>query len=166
MTRIFDDDLSDLTPGFSLSSVRTHQVTGLIVCSVDTEALVVIYYLLGDEVYFNNCSNRKHELLYGENAFYDLNTVGHQAQLAKELRPGDTCIVLSYDDYSRSIVALSWYQFKEERLMADEKGMLCRVFFGGRKKTEFILKSDAVKSERYHHLFSKVGHFKQFSVSL
>lgn len=117
-------------------------------------------------MYFNNCINRKHEIIFGENAFYDFDTVGRQAQLAKELRPGDTCTVISYQDKNRSIVTLSWYQFEEERLMTDEAGMLCRVFFGVRKKTESILKSEAVENERYHHLFSKVGHFKQFSVRL
>ena len=115
-------------------------------------------------MYFNNCRNRKHQELYGTGAFYDLDTFGRQAELAKNLRAGDTCIVVSYEDKLKSTVALTWYRFEEERLGTGENGRSCRVFFGVRKESESILKTEAAKSERYHHLFSKLGHFKQFSV--
>ena len=50
---------------------------------------------------FNNCHDRKHTALYGPNAFFDLETSGYQAtvadRLAKELIPGEHCIVATQD---------------------------------------------------------------------
>lgn len=116
-------------------------------------------------MYFNNCGNRKHQEIYGADAFYDLNTVGGQAKMATNLRPGDICIVASYEDKKKTIVKMSWYKFLSDRLADDNSGTLCRVLCGEFQESEIILKTEAAKDERYSSFFTKAGSFKRPSVT-
>ena len=83
---------------------------------------------------FNNAHNRDHVRYYGAGAFYDLDPVAVEVD---GLRPGDTCIVTSYDDSKRDLV-LDWYTLAYERPMLDENGERVRVLFGHLKRSESL----------------------------
>ena len=61
---------------------------------------------------FNNCRNRQHVAMYGNGAFYDLNTTGFQATLANNLPVGETCVVASLGPMDN--VTFDWYRFVRE----------------------------------------------------
>lgn len=115
-------------------------------------------------MYFINSRNRKHQEIFGSDAFYDLNKFGNQAKLATNLQKGDICIVASYEDNKNIIVKLSWYEFLNERSADDNKGIPCRVLCGELQKSESILKTDAAKDPRYAYFFNKLGNFQRKSV--
>lgn len=115
-------------------------------------------------MFFNNCINRDHQRIFGPGAFYDLETSGRQATLAQDMRPGDTCIVVAYEDKARTVVRFTWYQFTHETRQPDEKGMLARVLWGQPYQSEALSKRQAAEDTRFHILFNKLGHFKQVSV--
>jgi hypothetical protein len=115
-------------------------------------------------MYFLNTQNRKHQKLYGPDAFYDLDKHGSQATLATDLRPGDTCAVISYENKDKTIIRMAWYRFSRERPADDENSVLCRVLCGDFQRAETFPKSDAAKDARYSRFFNVKGHFKQFSV--
>ena len=62
--------------------------------------------------FFNNCHNRDHIALYGSGAFFDLMNSGRQATQARDLIPGQTCVVASNSDDGQ--LAFSWYSFTHE----------------------------------------------------
>lgn len=115
-------------------------------------------------MFFNNCANRKHTHIYGPDAFYDLGTSGHQGGQAKNLRPGDLCIVASYQDKAKTSVKFSWFAFEKETLNVDENGEVQRVLRGPLKKTETMSKSQAAANPAYANMFNILGHFKRPSV--
>lgn len=109
---------------------------------------------------FNNCRNRDHSR-YGEGAFFDLELRGRQGTMARGLRPGDTCIVASYDG---DHVVFRWFDFAHEKRMLDEGGDLVRVLFGRRTKSIALAKAAASRTEPFSHLFDRNGKFKIVSV--
>jgi hypothetical protein len=113
-------------------------------------------------VYFNNCHNRDHVRMYGRGAFYDLNTKGFQSTLARNLQVGQKCIVASTGN-NREIV-FSWFSFLRDDVMPDERGILCRVFFGEFIKSESYSKAEAAHKEPYSTFFDINGNFKRLSV--
>ena len=115
-------------------------------------------------MYFINCDNRKHQEIFSNEAFFDLDTTGHQALLATELLPGDICIVISYEDKKKTKVKVSWYKFLHEQRMDDNKGNPFRVLCGEFQKSEVMLKTDAAINIKLSRFFNVKGHFKQQSV--
>ncbi|MGZ5202941.1 MAG: hypothetical protein ACXWC4_24525 [Telluria sp.] len=115
-------------------------------------------------MYFINCGNRDHERLFGRGAFFDLGVDGSQATMARNLRPGDTCIVARYANKDRTMVALAWYSYTHETRQDDDKGVPQRVLHGTLQKSESLRKSDAAADARYQYMFAKNGAFKRRSV--
>jgi hypothetical protein len=115
-------------------------------------------------MYFINCGSRDHALLFGPSAFFDLGINGKQSTMAKNLLPGDTCIVARYADNNRTMVNLRWYSYARDTEQMDDKGTPQRVLHGILKKVELLTKFDAAADARYQHMFNKNGAFKRLSV--
>lgn len=115
-------------------------------------------------VYFNNCRCRDHVGLFGLTAFYDLNTTGHQADMATNLKRGEECIVATYGDEGE--IVFDWFSLSRESLRPDpdEPGKNARVFFGKKVKSERLSKARAAKTEPYSVFFNVLGSFKRPSV--
>jgi hypothetical protein len=112
--------------------------------------------------FFNNCHNRDHIGLYGSGAFFDLGNSGRQGRQARDLIPGQVCVVVSYTEDDR--FAFRWYSFTHEAQLPDERDILGRVFFGRLLASETLPKSKAAHSVRYSALFKRTGELKQGSV--
>jgi hypothetical protein len=113
-------------------------------------------------VYFNNCHNRAHVALFGSGAFFDLGTTGRQGSQARNLHPGQPCVVAEWA--SDEQIVFDWYSFSYEALLPDEHGAPDRVFFGRLFASETLPKDAAAHSERYAALFRSNGHLKIGSV--
>lgn len=113
-------------------------------------------------VFLNNCQNRNHVKLYGGDAFYDLGTTGFQSKLALNLPVGQKCIVASTGEENE--IVFKWFSFKSEDVRRDDRGVLCRVFFGNFIKLEQYTKADAARKEPYSAFFDVNGNFKRHSV--
>lgn len=113
-------------------------------------------------VYFNNCHGRDHARMYGNGAFYDLDTVGLQATKINYLSVGQHCIVATPTKDSQ--IVFSWFSFLHETVMPDDKGIPCRVFFGRFMKSDIRSKGDAAQEGFYSTFFDKNGNFKRISV--
>ena len=115
-------------------------------------------------VLFNNCRGRDHAGRYGSGAFFDLDVVGPQAEMATGLQPGDQCVVASAASGDR--VEFDWYAFTHERVVdsPDQPGASARVQFGTWLRSEKLPKAVAVASDPYAAFFNVNGHFKQRSV--
>jgi hypothetical protein len=113
-------------------------------------------------VYFNNCHNRDHVGRYGSGAFFDLRTSGRQGTQARNLCPGQVCVVGMVAPGNR--VTFSWYSFVYETILPDEDGVPGRVFFGRFLTSEILPKVKAGRSARYSALFTGNGDFKNGSV--
>jgi hypothetical protein len=116
-------------------------------------------------VYFNNCRRYNHGEVYGGTAFFDLGTEGAQAKMAQDLRPGDKCVVASYDD-DREWVLFKWYKLTGEKLVRsrNKDSGSTRVFFGKLLRTVRVRKSKAVNLRQYKAFFNCKHHFKRPSV--
>jgi|SRR6185369_2268485 len=112
-------------------------------------------------LYLNNCLNRDHKYHYGNGAYYDLYTVGNQADKATNLIIGQECIVASKNEQQ---VIFSWFKFLCEKIMVDENNDRVRVFFGDLFKTECFEKAEAANIAIYSPFFDKNGNFKRQSV--
>ncbi len=115
-------------------------------------------------VYLNNCRRRDHAGLFGKTAFYDLNTFGLQASMARHIIAGEKCIVASYDD--NGDVVFDWYSFKKETLETDpdDSRLKVRVFRGDKLRSETMTKRKAARTKPYRDFFNKNGDFKRPSV--
>ena len=113
-------------------------------------------------VYFNNCHNRDHVAMFGSGAFFDLGTTGRQGTQARDLQPGQLCVVAERSPDKR--IVFDWYSFSYEALLPDEHGALDRVFFGRLFASETMAKVAAATSGRYAPLFRSTGHLKIGSV--
>jgi hypothetical protein len=121
--------------------------------------------------YLNNCRNIDHVKLYGGNAFFDLWANGRDDDFAKELRPGDTCLVASYHGmqkhkHERSSVTMARFRFTGLRRVhsLEAPGGIVWVLDGTLERREVMPKSGATKHDLYARFFDKRGHFKQVSV--
>lgn len=112
--------------------------------------------------FFNNCHNRDHVGLYGSRAFFDLGTAGRQGRQARNLLPGQTCVVAELADGNR--VTFTWYSFTHEAILPNENEVISRVFIGRRLASETLPKPKAARSVRYSALFKANGEFKNGSV--
>jgi len=108
----------------------------------------------------NNCHGRNHEYIYGEKAFYDLETTGVQARMATNLQKGQKCIVASRD---KNLVIFRWYEFMKEDIKIDDRGVPCRVFFGNFLNEVEMPLMKAVNTEPYSNFFDVNQHFKRRS---
>jgi hypothetical protein len=118
--------------------------------------------------YLNNCRNLDHLALYGGNAFYDLWAKGRDDEFARELQPGDTCLVASYygaQKHDKGKVAFARFRFTGRRKVpsAEAPGAIW-VLDGVLEQREILPKSEAAKHPLYSRFFDKRGHFKQASV--
>jgi hypothetical protein len=113
-------------------------------------------------VYFNNCHNRDHVGYFGSGAFFDLGITGRQGTQARDLHPGQPCVVAERAPNNQLV--FDWYSFNYESLLADERGIPDRVFFGRIFASETLPKEAAASSERYAALFRSNGHLKLGSV--
>jgi hypothetical protein len=115
-------------------------------------------------VLFNNCHSRPHAELYGLGAFYDLNRVGAQANMATDLQPGQHCCVAT--PAQNGDIEFGWFRFTHEQLMdmPDEPGTTVQVLFGEWLGSESLPRTNAVATEPYAEFFNVNGHFKRPSV--
>ena len=113
-------------------------------------------------VYFNNCHNRDHVALFGSGAFFDLGTTGRQGTQARDLQPGQPCVVAERSPDKQLV--FDWYSFSYEALLPDEHGEPDRVFIGRLFASETMAKVTAATSGRYAPLFRSTGHLKIGSV--
>jgi hypothetical protein len=120
---------------------------------------------------FNNSRKRNHVKLYGNDAFFDLETSGPQAKvadrLATELTVGETCVVatpdIQYD--TASDVTFDTYRFSRGAVKRDrERNVPCHAYFGKLSKTETMSRREAMKHPVYSQFFNINGHFKRPSV--
>ncbi|MCU0917700.1 MAG: hypothetical protein MUC88_24530 [Planctomycetes bacterium] len=113
----------------------------------------------GDDVhFFNDCLCRDHTALYGDGAFYDLNTTGRQAHEALNLRMGQECVVAAITPDNQII--FKWYLFLRETRMRVDTESDCRVFFGSFLMSETLSKEHAAQDRVYSIFFDKNGNFK------
>jgi hypothetical protein len=112
--------------------------------------------------FFNNCRNRDHVALFGSGAFFDLYTTGRQGAQARDVAPGQLCVVAERTPDKQ--IAFDWYAFNYEALLPDEHGVPDRVFFGRHFASETMSKGSAAASDCYAALFASTGHFKRISV--
>ena len=114
--------------------------------------------------YFNNCRRRRHADLYPPGAFYDLNQIGRQVDMAGDLSPGDECVVATPREDGD--IEFTWFSFTHERIleMPDKPGTEVRVQFGHRIRSECLSKSRASRTEPCSAFFNVNGHFKRPSV--
>lgn len=111
--------------------------------------------------YFNNCHNRDHVALFGSGAFFDLGTTGRQGTQARNLRPGQRCVVAEWGPDKQ--IVFDWYSFTYESRLIDEHGAPDRVFFGRLFASEELPKETAAHSGRYAALFKSNGQLKNGS---
>lgn len=111
--------------------------------------------------YFNNCHNRDHVALFGSGAFFDLGTTGRQGTQARDLQPGQLCVVAERGQNKQ--IVFDWYSFSYEALLCDEHDAPDRVFFGRLFASEALPKHIAAKSDRYAALFKSNGDLKNGS---
>jgi hypothetical protein len=112
--------------------------------------------------YMSNLHGRKHQDIYGQGAFFDLNLTGRQADMLKEMVPNTECVVASYGDAKRSMVVFAMYLFEREAICPTEgPGDSCRVFFGRLRKEVRLPKRDAANIPEYAPFFNKNGGFKR-----
>lgn len=127
----------------------------------------------GPIIYFNNCRDRDYRAHYGrhgvEDCFYDLDTFEPQVSQAKNLRPGQECIVATVSKASRANLPLpsrpvrfGKYIFRAERKLRDLKGNVCRVLCGKHVGT-VATHRQGVAPKRFPMFFNKNGHFLQQS---
>jgi hypothetical protein len=116
---------------------------------------------------FNNCNDRKHPVLYGPNAFFDLETTGYQAKvadrLARELVQEEHCIVATLD--MTGDITFDWYRFSRALVKPDpERNVDCHAYYGEHFNTETLSRADAIRHSVYGQFFNVNGHFKRSSV--
>jgi hypothetical protein len=112
--------------------------------------------------YMNNLHGRRHEAIYGQGAYFDLDVVGAQAKMLLGIEPGTECVVASYADRRKRTILFATYTLQREALLPNESPtQTCRVFFGALVKTERLSKLDATREPRYAPFFNKAGHFKR-----
>lgn len=109
--------------------------------------------------YFNNCHGRQHARIFGSGAFYDLATTGFHASLARNLSPGEQCIVAGAAKGGQ--VEFAWFSFVREEVKPNDKNKDCRVFFGDPIKSETCSRGDAARDGIYSAFFDKNGNFKR-----
>jgi hypothetical protein len=110
----------------------------------------------------NNLHGRRHEAIYGEGAYFDLDMVGAQAKMLLAMAPGTECVVASYADGGKQTVVFATYTFQREASLPGESpNSTCRVFFGPLVRTERMAKPDAARDPRYAPFFNKNGDFKR-----
>jgi len=118
-------------------------------------------------VLFNNCKARPHTELYGPGAFYDLNLVGAQANMATNLQQGQHCCAATPVEKRniKSDIIFHWFCFSHEQIMEmpDKPGTTVRVFFGEWLGSERLPRAAAVAKEPYTWFFNVKGQFKQLS---
>jgi hypothetical protein len=110
---------------------------------------------------FNNSGGKNHAYLYGKNAFFDLWPTDRQASNARDLNPGQTCIVAKPE--SNGDVSFSWFEFSH-REDGRYDGRDCWVFYGDFKKRYRCQKAVAARTEPYSIFFNVKGGFKRQSV--
>lgn len=115
-------------------------------------------------VLFNNCRGRDHARLYGPEAFFDLDVVGPQADMATGLQPGDECVVAVAVPGDRVEVALCFFAHEQVVDSPDRPGASARVQFGTWLRSEKLPKAVAAGSAQCAASFNVNGHFKQRSV--
>lgn len=113
-------------------------------------------------VYFNNCHNRDHVRWFGSGAFFDLGITGRQGLQARDLHPGQLCVVAERS--AEDELVFDWYSFSYEALLQDEHGIPDRVFYGRHFASETMAKKAAASSALYAPLFRSNGHLKVGSV--
>lgn len=72
--------------------------------------------------FFNNCRERDHVQHYGAYAFFELRSSGRHTVQAKNLIPGQLCVVGSYS--ADGGVIFRWYAFTNEALLPDNDQLL------------------------------------------
>ena len=108
--------------------------------------------------YFDNCLNRDHVALYGSGAFFDLGCTGRQGTQARNLQPGQPCVVAECGPDKQ--IVFDWYSFSCEVPLHNEHGTPDRVFFGRLFASETLPKETAARSERYAALFRSSSQFQ------
>jgi hypothetical protein len=114
--------------------------------------------------YLNNWRNRDHATIYGGAAMFDLWADGHEDKRAREMSPGDTCLVLSRS--GRNDATIGCYSFTRAFRGPDDpitkRGVW--VLEGALVRRETMPKLAAATHPEYARFFDKRGHVCQWSV--
>ena len=114
--------------------------------------------------FFNNCRGRDYLHHYRDKtAFFDLNRFGLQDSMARDLEPGDECIVATQNK-TRDTVEFVWYSLVREKNQHDRDGLPVRVQYGKRLRSKKMSKTEASKTEPFRTFFRSNGHFRRQSV--
>jgi hypothetical protein len=104
--------------------------------------------------YLNNWQNLNHSKDYGGDAFFDLWADGYENKRAKELLPGDTCLVLSRGEGNS--VVIGTYTLDKVR---PDRGTTNRFV-----RDEKLTRTDATTHPDYGRFFNRLGHVNQWSI--
>lgn len=108
-------------------------------------------------VCFNNPEGKNYAS-HGKNAFFDLWPADRSAFKARDLDPGQTCIVATRE--SNDDVSFNWFEFSH-REDGQYETKPCWVFYGDLIKPPVKLqKAVAARTEPYSIFFDVNGHFK------
>lgn len=114
--------------------------------------------------YLNNCQNLKHAKIYGAGAIYDLWAKGFEDKIAREMLPGDMCLVASRQDNDN--ICFSSYLFTHARKVPNPTGRKPEIWvLEGTFEREIVIpRSKAIARAPYSRFFNKRAHFNQWSV--
>lgn len=114
--------------------------------------------------FLNNCANRDHVRLFGLGAIFDFDLTGRQAAMAKDVRPGDECLVAARGS-TKDEVVFTTFRYLREALMPDpcRPGTQVRVLFGRKLRSEILWKAVASRTQPYSVFFTVKGDFKRWS---
>ncbi|MBS0592006.1 MAG: hypothetical protein JSR84_00905 [Proteobacteria bacterium] len=112
--------------------------------------------------FLNNWQNLHHSKIYGGNAFFDLWTYGIDDKRARELAPGDTCLVLS--PATGSNVTIATYKLASVRRGRSSTNQEVWVLEGQFITDAVLPKIEAATHEQYSRFFNKRGHVNQWSI--
>jgi len=97
-------------------------------------------------------------------AFFDLETEGHQASQATELSTGDECLVAQKANDANE-VRFDRYILKGIHVLKDKyTGSMGRVFCGDHVSFELLPKLQACEHPEYREIFNSLNHFKRTAI--
>lgn len=124
----------------------------------------------GPTIYLNNCRGYDYFDRYGwEDAFYDLNIEGRQANQAANLQVGQECLVatveLSRLPLLKRPVRFSRHSFRREKRRFGPRHEMLRVLRGDHIGSDVVLpQGGAAADPRFEMFFNKKSHFRQKAV--
>ena len=84
--------------------------------------------------------------------------------MARNLRPGQVCVVATPGELGGIVLTRFRFTHEEDLPNPTDGGRSCRVLFGERLGSETLSRSRAVRSTVYRAFFDRLRRFKQWSV--